>query len=1152
MSEASQATPNRSTQPAPLGEPDRQLSHLWRQGQRPDVHDFLARVGTLSLAQLAAVLAVDQRERWQSGERILAEAYLKPYPALQADIEKALELVYGEFLLREERGESPPLEEYVQRFPQYAERLRQQWNLHRALASDLSHIEPGEAEARRQETVLSSTQSAGQQDAAAESTRAEQPEKIRSLYLGAPSERYTLTRLHAQGGLGQVWLARDATLGREVALKELRPERAGYQPLLDRFLEEATITGQLEHPGIVPVYELAQRPESNQPFYTMRFIKGRTLSEASQAYHQKRQTGHVGGLDLVALLNAFVAVCNAVAYAHARGVIHRDLKGRNVVLGDFGEVIVLDWGLAKARSQHTQKADQRGAETSEEMLPRVRIEDHGWREKTAEGQVLGTPGYMAPEQALGKQAEIDERTDIYGLGAILYEILTGQPPFTGESLEQIQRKVIHEPPVPPRALVPATPRALEAICLRGLAKKPVDRYASAAELGQDVQRYLADEPVLAYREPLPARLRRWMRRHRTLVTGLAALLLTAVVALGVGIVLIGRKEQEAMAARGRAEANYQLARDAVDQYYVKITENPRLKEAGLRDLRKELLEEAGKFYARFIHERGQEPGLEYEVGRAHVYLAMVREEMGALAEAIDEVQKGRNILQPLVDGEAGNPAYRNQLALASNRLGHMFQKTGKLAEAQEAYLQASTLYQQLADAFPQEADYAFGLAKALFYQGWLARVRRQPAEAEKLYLLAIALQTPLLDSPSQRVKFTQSIAGVQNDLSTLYLTQFQGRETEAEQTLLKTLALHQQLVDADPQNPEFQSDLAICQNSLGFLYSHLHRYADAEHAFQAMLKLSEPLADRHHDAPRYQVNLVTAQRNLAVLYRDMNQWEAAEKYEQRALTLQKQLVDSWPQVPEYRKELAALHANRAKSYQNRRLWNKAKQEFLEAIQLLEHLAETHTEGLDYSISAAEYSVDLGDLLLMADKPQAALQSYAKARERLEAILKQTPKDLRATYYLSRTHEGIARSLSQLGRYAEAVQAWDRAIPLAEGPAQGDLRLGRAVTLAQMHRTKEAIATAEKVLEQDNSAWTAYNAARVFAVAATIPGLDPQRAEHYAARAVQLLRKAVENDARNREDMKTEQDFESLRKRADFKQLLADIEKKTSTLPKMPN
>src|SRR5262249_49384189 len=155
-----------------------------------------------------------------------------------------------------------------------------------------------------------------------------------------PQERYARLRLHATGGIGRVWLAHDHELGRDVALKELRPERAEQGTLSARFLQEARITGQLEHPGIVPVYELVWRQEDRQPFYTMRFVKGRTLSEAARAYHSKRLAGQADALELPVLLNAFVTVCNTVAYAHSRGVIHRDLKGQNVILGDFGEVVV--------------------------------------------------------------------------------------------------------------------------------------------------------------------------------------------------------------------------------------------------------------------------------------------------------------------------------------------------------------------------------------------------------------------------------------------------------------------------------------------------------------------------------------------------------------------------------------------------------------------------------------------------------------------------------------------------------------------------------------------------------------------------------------------------------------------------------------------
>jgi serine/threonine-protein kinase len=296
--------------------------------------------------------------------------------------------------------------------------------------------------------------------------------------------RYTLTRLHATGGIGRVWLARDEELGRDVALKELRPERAGHAVLSARFLREARITGQLEHPSIVPVYELAHHPGSRQPFYTMRFIKGHTLTEAARAYHRKRAAGQADSLDFLLLLNVFVAVCNTVAYAHARGVIHRDLKGQNVVLGDFGEVVVLDWGLAKLVDRPEADGES----------PPIALGNDGLADAdlTVQGQTVGTPAYMAPEQASGRPDLVDRRTDVYGLGAMLYEILTGQPPFSGSETLEVLRKVREEEPAPPRNLWAEVPTALEAVCLRALAKKPSDRHAAAAELASEVQHWLAE------------------------------------------------------------------------------------------------------------------------------------------------------------------------------------------------------------------------------------------------------------------------------------------------------------------------------------------------------------------------------------------------------------------------------------------------------------------------------------------------------------------------------------------------------------------------------------------------------------------------------------------------------------------------------------
>jgi PAS domain S-box-containing protein len=311
-----------------------------------------------------------------------------------------------------------------------------------------------------------------------------------------PESRYVTGRLHAEGGIGRVWLARDTQLNREVALKTLRPELLSHRRARSRFLKEAEITGQLEHPGVVPVYELITHPQSGQPFYAMRFVHGCTLVQAARDYHDKRQSGEAEPLGLVALLNAFVAVCNTVAYAHSRGVIHRDLKGENVLLGDFGEVIVLDWGVAKVLGSSD---DEGGVQSGGPWM-------EAGVDQTMEGDIVGTPAYMAPEQADGRLDLIDARTDIYGLGAILYEILTGQPPFTGSNTVEVLDKVLRDDPVPPRQLWPDVPPTLDAACLKALSKEPCSRYAAASALGeeiqtwQEVQRRQAEEEMRRSRE----------------------------------------------------------------------------------------------------------------------------------------------------------------------------------------------------------------------------------------------------------------------------------------------------------------------------------------------------------------------------------------------------------------------------------------------------------------------------------------------------------------------------------------------------------------------------------------------------------------------------------------------------------------------------
>jgi eukaryotic-like serine/threonine-protein kinase len=305
--------------------------------------------------------------------------------------------------------------------------------------------------------------------------------------------RFTLLRRIGQGGLGTVWLARDELLRRNVAIKEMNSNAAESPKLWRRFMREAEITGHLEHPNVVPLYLSGINAATGLPFYAMRFLGKQTLAEAISEYHARRQSAAAEPIHLHRLLNVFLHVCQAIAYAHSRGVIHRDLKPENVALDNFGQVLVLDWGLAKVEDDGelaTRLALHEGSTMSDSGLL-----------FSMDGDVLGTPLYMSPEQASGELDSLDQRTDIYGLGAILFSILTGVAPHadsakgSDSSGRATAKQVLHHIATTatprPRDYNPQIPRELEAICMRAMAKERYARHVSAEELSQEVENWIA-------------------------------------------------------------------------------------------------------------------------------------------------------------------------------------------------------------------------------------------------------------------------------------------------------------------------------------------------------------------------------------------------------------------------------------------------------------------------------------------------------------------------------------------------------------------------------------------------------------------------------------------------------------------------------------
>ena len=340
--------------------------------------------------------------------------------------------------------------------------------------------------------------------------------------------RYQATAFHAAGGLGEIYIARDTELQRDVALKRMQRHCLLSTQNRRRFELEAEITGRLEHPGIIPVYGFGL-DEDNEPYYAMRFVDGKTLHDAISAFHAERKgTEAFHATEFQNLLRSFLAVCETVAYAHSRDVIHRDIKPANIMLGSFGETLLVDWGLAKPVDADEQPDDvthSRPGGLDSTIVNGI--------QRTMEGSAKGSPVYMSPEQACGDIDAIGKASDIYSLGATLYFLITGKRPFQGKHIEPILDAVRNGDFATPREANAGVPRSLEAICLKAMQNDPVDRYASAKELAADIESYLADEPVSAWMEPVTVRVRRWVKRHRTVVATSIAALVVAIIGMGV-------------------------------------------------------------------------------------------------------------------------------------------------------------------------------------------------------------------------------------------------------------------------------------------------------------------------------------------------------------------------------------------------------------------------------------------------------------------------------------------------------------------------------------------------------------------------------------------------------------------------------------------
>jgi eukaryotic-like serine/threonine-protein kinase len=1023
------------------------------------------RTGAPASAPLVALLE-DQRQRWRLGQRVPVEAYLEQQAALRDDADRLLDLIYQEVLLRGQAGEMPQLDEYLGRFPQLASQLRVQFELEPVFRASSSAL-----------------------PAPAEDGADHPPDSGEASDVALPRVAgYEVLGVLGRGGMGVVYRARQVALKRLVALKMIRAGDAADPEQRARFQAEAEAVARLQHPHIVQVYEVAEH--DGRPLLALEYVAGGSLADRLRGTPQPPA-------DAARLVET---LARAVDHAHRHGVIHRDLKPANVLLSFSREPPASAGDAALA-----------GGSRLNDSVPKVT--DFGLAKlldttegDTKSGSILGTPSYMAPEQAAGKAREIGPAADIYALGAVLYELLTGRPPFRAATVLETLEQVRTQDPVPPRRLQPRLPRDLETICLKCLEKEPAKRYETAADLADDLGRFLRLEPVRARPVGAVVRLGRWARRNPKV----AALLLVLAVVLLAGVtsttLLWQRSEfqrHQAEVNLDTAEANFRAAFEAVDRYYTQVSENRLLHEPGMKSLRRDLLTGAREFLDRFAAERQGDPRVRQERAQAVRRLAWIAHELDSLPRALDLWEQARELFTDLARDDPDNAKFSTSVAECHLNLGQLHRELGNLGPAQEAVARALAIWEELDRTHPGTEDHRNNLAVAHGELGVIQQLAGRAREAEAAFGKAVAIQQELAEARPRDSARRQELAVALFRLADAAFRA--GAFDRAAPVFERANALWERLVQEHPRDTRFRRDLAAGLASLGNVYQALGRFPEAEVVMRRAAAVWERLVQADADVPAHERDLAAVRHNLSNVLRFTNRLAEAEAVAQEALKARRRLAAVYP------------------------------------------------DNVEFAVDLAMSYRDLAVLANTCKQPTAVIAWNGEALRTAEQILQRHPGQGTARNLAVAAAGGRAQVLAGQGQHAAALPDWDKALALdGPGPRRTLLRTYRAISLAHVGeyaRADQDVAAVREGQPKEAERWSELARAEALCAAAVlrdagIPTADrPKRAEPYAAQAVALLTRAREagyfREPANAAGLHGD-DWHALRSRPDFQQLLRDV------------